>query len=152
MRSVFHLSKKHEIFKSIDVLAENLKNLNKKSIKQDLISSENSEYIFLLLNHPDKDVRKKGKYLLKSININRNINTKANWIDKNLEESQLELYYQFIIHFLAVKNVNLYLNSVKLIQADKKKFEHYLIEALVNENEALAAYNKKKPIIILGGI
>ncbi len=137
MQLVFHLSEKCEIFNFIDDLADKLKRLNKKSINQNLISSENSDYIFLLLYHPDKAVRKKGKYLLKSININKKNNTKTNWIEKDLEESQLELYFQFIIHFLAVKNINLFLKSVKLIQSDKKKFEPYLIEALVNENEAI---------------
>ncbi len=137
MQSVFHLSEKHEIFKIIDDLAENLKKLNKKSINQNLISSEISDSIFLLLYHPDKAVQKKGKILLKSINIHKNINTKTIGLEYNLDASELELYYQYIIHFLAVKNTDLFLKTVKLIQANKKKFEPYLIEALVNENEAI---------------
>ncbi len=137
MQSVFLLSEKHKIFDIIDDLAENLKKLNKKSINQIFISPEYSDFIFLLLYHPDKAVRKKGKILLKSINIKKNHNIKSNWLGLNLEESELELYFQFIIHFLAEKDINLFLNTVKLIQANKKKFEPYLIEALVNDNEAI---------------
>ncbi len=137
MQSVFLLSESYENFKFIDDLAENLKKLNKKSINHNLIISENIDYIFLLLHHPDKDVQKKGKYLLRSIEFNKKYTSKSIDLELNLDVSELELYYQYIIHFLAVKNTDLFLKTVKLIQTNKKKFEPYLIEALVNENEAI---------------
>ena len=137
MQSVFLLSEKQEIFKFIDDLAEKLKKLNKKSINQKLISSENADNIFLLIYHPDKDVRKKGKYLFRLIKFNKNFSSKNIDPEQNLYESELELYYQYIIHLLAVKNTDLFLKTVKLIQANKKKFEPYLIDALVSENEAI---------------
>ena len=151
MQSVFLLTNEHDFFNYIDDLAENLKNLNKKSINQNLISPENYDFIFLLLYHPDKDVQKKGGYLLKSININKNHNGKTNRLENNLEISELELYYQYIIHFLAAKNTNLFLKTVRLIQAEKKKFEPYLIEALVNENEAIGLNAAKVLNVINNG-
>ncbi|MHA1720999.1 MAG: HEAT repeat domain-containing protein [Promethearchaeota archaeon] len=134
MQSVFRLNDEEEIFIKIDVLAENLKKLNKKAINQKLISPGNSEFLFLLIHHPDKMVRRKTKRLLKDFKEDLK---KSNWFAKNLSEYESSLYFRYIIHFLAIKKIDLYLKAANIIQSKKFEFEPYLIEALVNENEAI---------------